>query len=119
MIPQPQATKRPPHPPVEVTTWDDREPTVFMLALDERGQPWAGTRAVPAHIETTRTASGLEVWLVATFTWTHDGPSPTLAKIRVIGLWPDRYYVLTPQAPARCTGKGSSIIVRIPTRILT
>jgi hypothetical protein len=120
MIPQPQASKPPPPATVEVTTWDEGEPTVFMLALDERGERWAGTGPVPAHLETTRTSGNLEVWLVATFTWMHDGPSPNLGKIKVIGWWPDRYYILTPQgANTHCVGRGTSIIVRVPTRILT
>jgi hypothetical protein len=93
------------------------EPQVYLQALDECGAPWAGIPPRLARIET-----GLgdeEIWLVAVFTLAGDGPSPIMAKIKVSGWQAHHDYILTPQSPkTRCEGKGTSIIVRIPTGIL-
>lgn len=104
---------------VDVAVCEGREPAVFMQAFDDRGARWAGMGPVPVHIETSRTSNYLEVWLVASFTWMHQGPSPKIATIRVIGWSPDSDYLLTPaDAVTHCHGKGTSINVRIPARIL-
>jgi hypothetical protein len=105
---------------VDVATCEVREPAVFMQAFDDRGALWAGIGPVPVHIEANRTSNNqLEIWLVASFTWMHDGPSPKIATIKVIGWSPESDYLLTPaDAVTRCHGKGTSINVRIPARIL-
>lgn len=104
---------------VDVAACEGREPAVFMQAFDDHGALWAGMGPVPVHMETNRTSNHLEIWLVASFTWMHDGPSPKVATIKVIGWSPDSDYLLTPaDSEARCHGKGTSVTVRIPARIL-
>jgi hypothetical protein len=118
MIPQPHGTLPPPRS-TEIAASEDHEPAAFMRAFDERGAPWAGVSWVPAYVETSEISNGTEVWLIAAFTWMHDGPSPKIATIKVTGWSADNDFVLTPAASTtQCDGKGSSIIVRIPARIL-
>lgn len=98
---------------------EGRDPAVFMSAFDDHGAPWAGIGPVPAHLETNQTLSHLEIWFVASFSWMHDGPSPTIGKIKVTGWSPHHDFLLTPaDSGTRCHGKGSAITVRIPARIL-
>lgn len=119
MIPQPHSTRLPPPSSVDVTVHEGGVPGVFMRAFDESGDPWAGAGRMPAHLEVSRTAIGWESCLVAAFTWMYDGPSPRIASIKVTGWSSDNDYVLTPAASmTRCDGNGSSLIVKIPTRLL-
>jgi len=119
MVPLPHAAHLPPPSMVDVVACEGREPAVFMQAFDDRGALWAGVGQVPVHIETNRTSNHLEIWLVASFTWMHDGPSPEIATIKVVGWSPNSDYVLTPaDSVTRCHGKATSITVRIPARIL-
>ena len=104
---------------VAVAQCEDPEAAVFMQAFDERGMPWANLAPVAARIETNRGARGIEVWLAASFTWLHEGPSPQIAQIKVSGWSSDHDYLVTPADPdTHCYGPGAAVNVKIPTRIL-
>lgn len=119
MVPQPHDVRFPPPPTGDVAACAGSEPAVFMQAFDDSGALWAGIGPVPAHIETNQASNQVELWLVASFVWMYDGPSPKIATIKVTGWSSDSDYLLTPSdLVTRCHGKGSAITVRVPARIL-
>lgn len=113
--PQAAVNRQPPGGGVPAVVADAGSCEPRMQAYDDLGTRWASTGSVRARIELQQG----ERWLVAAFVWHGSGPSPFMASVKVMGWSPQHDYLLTLADPqTRCTGNGSVVTVKVPTRLL-
>jgi hypothetical protein len=93
---------------------DPEEPKLYMQALEEAPDgalvPWAGLGPLPARIEMHRG----QLWMIGTFPWDREGPSPQFFCAKVIG-WRNgpELYTKPDGIDTRVCGKGTELHIHL------